>query len=219
MQTKKNRKLLLSIIFSAVFILVVAFAFGIIFLSDKNEAKTVRVEGTSVSTTDPIGDKDLLVYLGDEKAKNEILLVFDYSCPYCHQWTQEIYPAVDEFITNGDVKFRTQSMVFLNETSLKLAELDQNLKRNYPGYYFDVFFTLMSSDMNEDWATDTYLNHLITEYELNRDTLFKEPQFDAINVTRKYTKALEIDAVPAVFVNGNRVENPFSLEEIHSLLK
>lgn len=236
--TKNKRFLLLSIIFSAMFLVIIALSFTL--LSNKNSAKTAgkspvtiihndETNGSDTTTavdnsnnesvainTDPIGDKELLVYLGNENATNEILLAFDYSCPYCHKWIREIYPSIEKFIQDGNVKLRTQSMVYLDENSLKLAKIDQNLKRYDSSHYFNVFFTLMNSDMSGDWATDAYLTNLFTQYQLDKNELYEEPKLDVINVTRKYTKALQIEGVPAVFVNGNFVENPFSLEEIQS---
>lgn len=36
---------------------------------------------------DDIGNP--IVYLGNEDSPNEILFIFDYECPYCHEWIEE----------------------------------------------------------------------------------------------------------------------------------
>jgi len=174
---------------------------------------------SSEITTDPIGDKDLLVYLGEENAANEILLVFDYSCPHCHRWIHEIFPAVKEWIEEGNVKFRTQSMVYLNQNSLELSKLDQNIKRYYPEQYFDVFFTLIEDVDDPNWATDHYIKEIINKNQLDNERVLVDPVLDVINVTRKYTRELDIESVPTIFVNGKKVQESFSIDEIQSYLK
>ena len=177
-----------------------------------------NAESSDIST-DPIGDKDLLVYLGEENAANEILLVFDYSCPHCHRWIHEIFPAVKEWIEEGNVKFRTQSMVYLNQNSLELSKLDQNIKRYYPEQYFDVFFTLIEDVDDPNWATDHYIKEIINKNQLDNERVLVDPVLDVINVTRKYTRELDIESVPTIFVNGKKVQESFSIDEIQSYLK
>src|SRR5699024_7861693 len=59
-------------------------------------------------------ENESIVYLGDEKIQNELLFVFDYSCIWCSRWIDEVFPHVKQLVDEGKIKFRTQSMVFLN---------------------------------------------------------------------------------------------------------
>src|SRR5699024_881844 len=88
-------------------------------------------------------DNESIVYLWDETVKNELLFVFDYSCIWCSRWIDEVFPHVKQFVDDGKIKFRTQSMVFLDAASLQLSELDQNLKQKEPDTYLAVFSNKM----------------------------------------------------------------------------
>ena len=55
-----------------------------------------------------------------------------------------------KWANNGDIKFRTQSMAWLNENSFKLSTIDQNLKLQHPESYFDIFVGLMKEKQIEN---------------------------------------------------------------------
>lgn len=175
--------------------------------------------GETTSKTAAFGEEEAIVYLGNENAENEVLLAFDYSCPHCHRWIKEVFPELEPLIEKGTVKLRTQSMVYLNENSLRLSKLDQNLKKNQPNEYFNLFFKLMDDENIDNWGTDTYIEELVEEFHLNSEKLLSEPNIDVINITRAYTKNLEIEYVPTIFVNEKKVEDPFSIKEIVSNFK
>lgn len=168
------------------------------------------------------GNEETFVYLGKENAKNEILFIFDYSCPYCHQWMKDIYPDIEkEFIETGKAKFRTQSMVYLNEVSLKLSKVDQNLKVHQPDQYYHVFFEIMDNqnffDIPED-EIDKYISDLAKTYHLKENMLKKDPTIDVINLTSQYTKQYQLEGVPTIIVNGKVINNSFDINEIKAEL-
>lgn len=206
-------------ILGIVFIIAVLIG-GLYFFNNKLDEAKSQADSETTYITDPIGDERLLIYVGEEEAENEILLTFDYSCPYCHEWAMTIFPQFSSFIEEGLVKFRTQPMVYVDANSLLLAKIDQNIRLNYsPDQYFNMFFELMS-ELNQDVSVDdTFINDLIMKHDFDKTIALGEPELDVINVTRKYTRQLNIESVPTIFVNGKKVENAFSLEEIKSYFK
>ncbi len=188
--------------------------FGIIILSS---IAVVKLNDKAVATNKKETNAETIVYLGKEKAKNEILFVFDYSCPYCHQWISEKFPDIyDKFIKTGIAKFRSQSMVYLNENSFKLSKIDQNIKVFYPEKYFEFFLKVMNGDHKIN--IDQLINDSLKKYGFQKDKILKEPKMDVINLTRKYTRKYEIDSVPTVIVNGKKLNDPFNVDEIRSNL-
>lgn len=150
------------------------------------------------------------VFLGKSDATHEMILVFDYSCPYCHQWIDEVFPVIEEnFIDSGQAKFKTQALAFVNEQSKELAKLDQNLKRYEPESYFEIFLSIM--DQNGQVSLE--------DLQLNEELLLQEPLKDVDVVTIDFAEKHDIQYVPSVLVNGEKVEDPFDLKEISSLLK
>ena len=206
------------------------FIVGIIFiLTSLYQNKTTKVEEENVveqkviatpEILDDINIKETIYYEGKETANNEILFVFDYACSWCKKWEAEVFPNLEELIGNGTVKYRTQSMVYLNDVSLLLANFDQNVKKYYSNKYSEINQKIMLDGNNhvEDWGTSAYLEGIIYDYELDKDKVLGTPSQDSIGVTRSYTKALEIDSVPTVFVNGVQVNDPFDYNQIKSLL-
>ena len=154
---------------------------------------------------DDIGNP--VVYVGDENASNEILYIFDYECPYCHQWIDEYFSTVAEWTEEHDLKFRTQSMAFLNDNSKTLSLIDQNLKLYYPDKYFDIFVGLMKGKA---------LNQLLNEHGIELKELSKEPPVDINEVTEYYAEEFDIEYVPTIIVNGHKVKDPLSMKEIQS---
>lgn len=173
---------------------------------------------TSVNTK-PFDDQKL-VYLGDEDADNELLFLFDYSCPWCTRWIDEIFPEIESnFIDTGELKFRTQAMVFLNEASLQLADFDQNVKQYAEEHYHQIFTQLIfSQEQLENLETEAFVNDLIEEYQLDETTMLSEPAIDSIQLSRVYTRQLEVETVPTIYINGIKVEDPFDLEMIKRLI-
>lgn len=193
------------------------FAFVVI-----GAAILLGISTTSVEkfNTTPIDDQKT-VYLGEESAKNEIFLAFDYSCPACKNWMGEVLPELEEkYIETGKAKFRMQSMVYLNDASLRLSQFDQNLIRYNKDSYYEIARRIMSDaqSQNEAWGTEQYIKDIISEYDLEQETMLQDNEMDPINVTRKYTRGLGIESVPSVFVNGVKVESPFNVKEIESLI-
>lgn len=207
----KDQKVRLSIVG---IIVIFSVLFGALYLL--NQSKMITVAGYD---TKPLKDAELeTVYLGQADVENEILLVFDYSCVYCHEWMNDIFPSIEQtYIDTEQVKFRTQPMVYLNDQSLKLANFDQNLKRNYPELYFPILKKMMNEYQLEDWGSEVYLKQLIYANDLDH-TLLDYPKIDALNITREYTKALDVEGVPTAYVNGVKMKNPFDLKELKSYL-
>jgi len=202
MKEKGQRRLTILII------LVLITAIGTIgILTNKNKNLEMKYD------TKPLNDPELEeIYYGEKNAENEILFVFDYSCPACHEWIISIFPEIkNSFIDPGVAKFRTQSMVYLNDDSLKFSNFDQNLKRKYPKQYFEILFDLLTYDPAN--GIEHNLLEAINKYDLS-DELLNKPTFDSLNITRKYTRNLNVEVVPTIYVNGNKIDDPFNLKEI-----
>lgn len=203
-KTSKNRLFIIS------GLVVVALVIFLIFQLNKDP----KVDEASNSET-VFNDGETVVYLGETNAQNEVLFAFDYSCPWCTTWIDEVFPEIESYIDEGEVKFRTQSLGLLNPLSLKLAEVDQNLKVHYADDYFDVFHELIM-DSTEIEITDDYLEELASKYDLDNKVLLESTKLNMTNLTNQYVKEFNIESVPSIIVNGERVEDPFDLEEIEA---
>lgn len=205
-KTSKNR------LFIIIGLVVVALALFLIFQLNKDANNDKGSESETM-----LNDGETIVYLGDDNATNEILFAFDYSCPWCTVWVEEILPDLKEYIESGDTKLRTQSLGLLNPISLKLSQVDQNLKVHYANDYYDVFQEVIK-DSSDIEITDAYLEELATKYDLDSDVLLGSTDLNMTNITNEYLEDYNIESVPAVIINGEKVEDPFDLEEIEAML-
>lgn len=173
-------------------------------------------EKTSHMDTDP-GQ----IYLGDKNAKNEIVFVFDYFCPYCSVWLEEMYGEVDKLIDSGEVRFRTQPMTYLGDPSIELAKVDQNIKVNYQDKYFDISFKILNEIYKNEGASDinSLISEIVNDYELDLDLLTKEPSVNVVDITEKITKEYDLEFVPVVIVNGEVIEDSFDINAIKGQLE
>lgn len=196
---------------------IISLSLIVYYSTSKQTAKNRDLQHHTSFMTD-----ESVVYLGDELVKKEMLFIFDYSCIWCSRWMDEIFPHINKLVEEKKVKFRTQSMVFLNSASLELSMFDQNIKEYYPDKYFDIFSQLINDGLVTDLEqllTGSYLDDIITTYQLDDSIMRAEPNIDVINLTRKYTNGLNIESVPTLVVDGVKVEDPFDIIEIERLIK
>ena len=204
-----------------VFIFIASFIIFLSFFIYYYISKQLSENRHSQNPTSFIPDESI-VYLGDESVENELLFIFDYSCVWCSRWIDEIFPHIKQLVDEGKIKFRTQSMVFLNEASLQLSILDQNMKEHDSDKYFAVFSQIVMDGLNEDLElllANNYLDELTSSYQLDNQIVHSEPNIDVINLTRNYTNGLNIESVPTVIVNGEKVDDPFDIKAIEGLLQ
>lgn len=193
-------------------LVAIAFAVFIVFqLSKDPESDLVSDSETTFN------EGETLVFLGGGNAKNEILFLFDYSCPWCTVWVEEVLPSLKKHIDAGHTKFRTQSLGLLDSTSSKLTEVDQNLKVHYANEYH-AFFKDLIKDSSEIDITDAYLEELANDHGLDIDVLLGNTDLNMQLLTKEYVEGFNVESVPTVIVNGKKIEDPFNIKSIESLL-
>ena len=53
------------------------------------------------------------VKIGDATAENSFVLAFDYSCPWCHKWMEEVLPILQEkYLDSGKAYYVGQPIIF-----------------------------------------------------------------------------------------------------------
>jgi len=196
-------------------IIVVGMIIGaIILIAFLNATKSTK------KNMEPV-ENQTLIYQGDQNADNEMLFLFDYACHWCSVWINDIYPIIkSDYIDQEELKFRTQAMVYVNDSSLQFANLDQNIKKYAESDYDQIFQQIIvDAESETNWGSEQYINDLLEIYQLDHELLLAEPDLDSIQVSRTYTRALEVDVVPTVYINGVKVEDPYDLSQIETLLK
>lgn len=205
-KTSKNRLIIMLSLVAIVLAILVVFQLS----------KAPKDEYDSDSET-TFHDGETVMFLGGGNAENEILLLFDYACPWCTVWVEEILPSLKKHIDAGHTKFRTQSLALLNPMSLKLAEVDQNLKVHYGNEYF-AFFKDLIHDSSQTEITEADLKNLANEHGLDIDVLLGNTDLNMTLLTDEYVEGFDVESVPTVIVNGKKIEDPFNVEAIEAQL-
>lgn len=211
---------------------LVLFAAG----CQNNEGQKETTKAANIETTASAKEKSILkdaykLYdidvknrpvLGDENAKNTIILAFDYSCPWCKKWFKEVLPKIeDEFIDTGKTKFVGQPLAILNQDSLFMTKVDRFVELKYPNKYYKVQrkFESRANDAEVDWATEDYI--LSTLKAAGIKTTIEEVNKidnDGFKTTSEYTENYGVESVPTVYINGAKLNDPFNINEMKSLL-
>lgn len=163
----------------------------------------------------PLEDK---VALGD--GSHEIVFVFDYSCPWCKKWMESVLPEIESrWIETGEATFKGQPLVLLNERSQLLASVDANAERVMPERYYALQRHIgLDAETVEDFGTEAYVHRLAETFGVDAEDLLA-PQVDAgIQNARLYTRDLGVEYVPTVYVNGIKLLDAFSLDEMEQVM-
>lgn len=163
----------------------------------------------------PLEDK---VALGD--GSHEIVFVFDYSCPWCKKWMESVLPEIESrWIETGEATFKGQPLVLLNERSQLLASVDANAEQMMPERYYALQRHIgLDAETVEDFGTEAYVHRLAETFDVDAEDLLA-PQVDAgIQNARLYTRDLGVEYVPTVYVNGIKLLDAFSLDEMEQVM-
>lgn len=190
---------------------------GLIFLLSActtSEAGDATETFTYVEYALPLDEK---VKLGD--GADEIVFVFDYSCPWCKKWMESVLPEIEaRWIETGKVSFKGQALALLNERSQRLASVDANAERLMPDRYYALQRQIGMDSGTDDFGTEAYVHRLAALFDVDAELLLA-PQIDeSIQNARLYTRDLGVEYVPTVYVNGIKLLDAFSLDEMERVL-
>lgn len=157
------------------------------------------------------------VALGE--GEHEIVFVFDYSCPWCKKWMEEVLPEIEErWLDTGKATFKGQPLVLLNEQSQLLANVDYNVERLIPDRYYEVQRAIGLDSGLDGFGTEAYARELASEFGLDADELLENHVDIGIQNSRLFTRDFGVAYVPTVYVDGIQLVDAFSLEEMEQVV-
>ncbi|SES28354.1 thioredoxin domain-containing protein [Salisediminibacterium halotolerans] len=167
--------------------------------------------------TSPVEDEPIVVK-GDEEAESEILLVTDYSCPYCVDWYMDILPEIEvNLVDEGVAQFRSAPVSFVDENSERLAAFDLAVKESAPEDYFAIAERLYADAEDDDvtnWGEPSYQEEVLEDFGLDYDDVMGAPVPDTDEFTNAYVEEHGFETVPAVIVDGELMEDSFDYDAI-----
>ncbi len=182
-----------------------------LYSTPKNQSENTSEEKSSI----PIFPEDPI--LGDKKAASNVLIFADFGCEHC----KSDYDIIKELITQYPKKVKViwkglpvTKFPYNSEPAHRVAFCAQKQGKFEP--LADVFFenqTSLSPENIQTFATQVGLNQteLATCVEAADTTSY-------IQKNKDLARLLNIQAVPAVFLNNNQIPTPQSLEEWKTVL-
>jgi len=164
--------------------------------------------------------------LGSADAPVTVVEFSDFKCPYCREFTLEVFPRLkEEYIDTGKVRFYFINYPFLAADSDVAAMALEAVFAQDPEGVWPFIDAVMRQQGPKDqaWATPEFLTGVATEAVpgLDRDRFLaalKEEQFrDEIERDRQIGERAGVEGVPSVFVNGQLVED-WSYEGLKSAI-
>lgn len=166
-----------------------------------------------------------------ESQKTEIIIYGDYKCPYCKEVEEKILPKLkEEYIYKDKVDFKFINMAFLGKDSIKGSRAGHAVRNIAPNQYLDFQKSMFKSQPNnkKEWITNKLLDEKIEGLDLSKekankiknDYKTKDSQSwkDAKEDIKKYKKN-DIKQAPTVFVNKQKIEDPYKYSEYKQALE
>ena len=132
----------------------------------------------------------------------------------------EVLPEIEKsYIDNGQANYVGQPLVMLDQTSLQLSHVDYYIEKNKPEKLYDFQLKMANEAGTETFGTEEHILSTLSDYGINSSLEELEKNNpDPISITRNYTKNFGVEFVPTFYINGIKVYNAFSLEEIEKII-
>lgn len=162
-------------------------------------------------------------YVGENKAKVQIIEFGDYQCPYCKKFEEDILPKLQkDYVANGKVKFYFVNDVVLGSDSTLAGNASELIYHQYPKYFWDFHKELYAVQGEEKtgWVTNKLLlkvaEKTVPNLDKNRflDGLTNKTFNKYVSSDNKLAQSLGITGTPSLLINGKKVNNPFDYKEL-----
>ena len=212
-----NKGKWIAIILGLVAIIGVVWVFSYTPEPDKENAKTLNMEGQPT-----IGDKDASV---------QIVEMGDIMCPACKSWSLNYYPVIKEkYIDTGKVTFSFTNVLFHGEASTIGAQAFEAAYALYPDHFWDYLHNLYQEQPDhaghdEVWITEELAVEVASKTipNFNKDEFMakmkSEEVLEQINIDQALVGETGLQLTPGIFINGVELTDPFDGDKIVELIE
>lgn len=190
--------------------------------SEKAEQNTTSKTANNPSSVEKDGQ---ITYtgqpsMGRANAPVRIAEFGDYKCMFCHQFEMDVFPKLKkDFIDTGKVQFYFMNYTIIAQDSVFAANAAEAIYAMYPDHFWDFHQLLYENQgpENETWVTNDLLLKLAKQAVPNLDenkfktALEQGSYIDQIKTDVNMGKAAGVNGTPSVFINGQLVPGPDTL--------
>jgi len=211
----------------AVILAAVIIAFALLYGHGASKTDTQQqAAGTAVDVKNIKTDGD--PYIGEKDAPNTMVLFFDYQCPFCKQFEQNVTPKlVDTYVKTGKLRIVFKDFQFLGNDSMDAAVFGRALWEAQPDKFYDWYVAMFNAQDEEgdqgfgDLASVEKLAGTIQGIDVAKvDALVQKnrSQYEqAITADRSEGAALGINGTPTIVV-GNQLLTGMSPDQFYSAI-
>jgi protein-disulfide isomerase len=166
--------------------------------------------------------------LGSDSAPVKLMEFGDFKCPTCKMFHDFIFPQLKkEYIDTGKVQMFFTNLQFIGPDSVTAGEAGESVFHQKPEAFwafYDAVYTHQGKE-TETWATPAFLADLVKKYvpgvDVNRlQQDLKNKTYEAeVKKDGDYASSLNVTAVPAIFINGKKVENGMDYQAIKQMIE
>jgi protein-disulfide isomerase len=165
--------------------------------------------------------------IGDDNAPVKLMEFGDYKCPVCKVFHDTVYPKLKkEYIDTGKVQMYFTNYQFIGEDSITAGMAGEAVYQQDPAAYWKFYDAIYNHQKDESvkWATPDFLEQLIeqnipeVDAKKVREDLDNKTYLNEVTADNNKAKKLNIESVPAVFVNGKKVENALDYEALKKMI-
>ncbi|HEX6989397.1 MAG TPA: DsbA family protein [Bacillota bacterium] len=153
---------------------------------------------------------------GNPSAPVTVVEFGDFKCPYCAMFATEFYPALREaYVDTGKARFYFINFAFIGADSLTAAAAGEAVYDQDPEAFWAFYEALYANQGPEDqeWATPEVLLDLARQaapgldFEALERALDNPAYRERVEADIEIARRLGVRGVPALFVDGERVED------------
>lgn len=166
--------------------------------------------------------------IGDPNAPVKLVEFGDFKCPACKMFHDVIYPQLKkDYIDTGKVQMVFVNYQFLGPDSITAGIAGEAIyKQNNDAFwkYYDAIY-FNQGDKSTQWATPAFILDLVKKNipEVNVEQLSKDLENKTyeqdVKADNQLARKSKVDFVPAVFVNGKKVEQSLDYEQLKKAIE
>lgn len=132
-------------------VILAAVILGGAFIFGKGGAPTPVDTGTGAKVVDIASvSSDNTPYIGEKNAATTIAIYYDYQCPFCKQFEQNVTPQIiDKYVKTGKTKILFKDFQFLGEDSKTAALYGRAVWEQSPEHFYDWYKAMFDAQDEE----------------------------------------------------------------------